>query len=295
MSLEVVRYELDRSPRYIMNTLAAIANSRSNSPVDPTYILRPVSPVTTDRSASVDEDGIPNGVNVEDPTGEFIIMDLPERIHNPHIPYAYQVFPILTENPYTLLPIHPLPLSTIDRYKVPYTHNSVYHITVSVDTPPVLLDCAGLDNPRSFLFYLQQTLLSRAYQVYSGPLDRHQMTLMANLAITNYKNRGMINLPALRNDMINYRPDGIFGHSIRALYRHPVAEWLTTLERIKYKKDTLRWFYVHSGRGLPLMIEEYVPKGTLPEALFPLNNREFIGSPRTGIKAPHRQIISAPG
>ena len=90
------------------------------------------------------------------------------------------------------------------------------------------------------------------------------MTLMANLAITNYKNRGMINLPALRNDMINPRPDGLFGHSIRALYRHPVAEWLATLERIKYKKDTLRWFYVHSSRALPLMIEEYVPRGKLP-------------------------------
>ena len=110
---------------------------------------------------------------------------------------------------------------------------------VSTDAPPILLDSARLDNAKSFYFYLQQTILSRAYQVYSGLLDRHQMTLIANLAITSYKNRGMINLLAIRNDMINPQPDGLFGHSVRALYRHPISEWLATLEKIKYKKDTL--------------------------------------------------------
>ena len=206
MSFEVTSYYLDRSPQYIMNTLAATANpinnSRPNSPITPAFILRPVSPAAavspiTDRSTSVDEDGIPNGIDIADPIGELMIMNLPERIHNPHIPYAYQAFPVFTVNPYTLLPVPPTPLSNIENYKVPHTHNSVYHITVSTDSPPVLLDCAGLDDAKSFFFYLQQTLLSRAYQVYSGPLDQHQMTLLANLVITNYKNRGMINLPAL--------------------------------------------------------------------------------------------------
>lgn len=71
--------------------------------------------------------------------------------------------------------------------------------------------------------------------------------------------------------MINPQPDGLFSHSFRVLYRHPIAEWLITLERIRYKADTIHWFYVHSERSLPLMIEEYVPMGILPEALFSLN------------------------
>ena len=279
MSLEVTHFELASSPQYIMNNITtSTTTSCSSSPIAPAFILRPVSPAAavspvSDRELSNDDEGIPRGVEVADPIGKFMIMELPECIHNPHIPYAYQDFPIFTVNPYTLLPIPPIPLSNIENYRVPHTHNSVYHITVSTDSPPVLLDSAGLDDTKSFYFYLQQMLLLRAYQVYSGPLDRHQMMLIANLAITNYKNRGMINLPALRNDMINPRPNRLFSHSVRALYHHPVSKWLATLERIKYKKDTLRWFYVHSSQALPLMIKEYVPKGMLPEALFPLNDR----------------------
>ena len=99
------------------------------------------------------------------------------------------------------------------------------------------------------------------------------MTLIANLVITSYKNRGMINLLAIQNNMINPQPGGLFGHDVRALYRHPLSEWLETLEKIRYKPDTFRWFHVHSRRGLPLLIEEYVPKGLVPEPLFPLNQR----------------------
>ena len=145
MSFEVTRYYLNRSPQYIMNNLATLANpinnSRPGSPITPAFILRPVSPAAavspiTDRSTSIDEDGIPNGIDIADPVGELMIMNLPERIYNPHIPYAYQAFPIFTVNPYTLLPIPPTPLSNIENYKVPHTHNSVYHITVSTDSPP---------------------------------------------------------------------------------------------------------------------------------------------------------------
>ena len=55
------------------------------------------------------------------------------------------------------------------------------------------------------------------------------------------------------------------------LLRHSVAEWLATLERIWYKVDTIRWFKILSTGVTPLTIEEYVPKGFVPEALFLLN------------------------
>ena len=97
--------------------------------------------------------------------------------------------------------------------------------------------------------------------------------LITNLAITSHKNQGMINLLAIQNDMINPRPNRLFSHSVRALYRHPIAEWLVTLERIRYKADTICWFHIYSGQLLPLMIEEYVPTGILPKALFPLDQQ----------------------
>ena len=207
MSLEVTCFYLDSSPHYIMNNVST-ASSCSNSPSSATFILRPVSPVVavspiSNRELSVDDEGIPNGIEVADPIGEFMIMELPERIRNPHIPYAHHTFPIFSIHPHYLIPVFPLPLNNLEGYWVPHTRNSIYHITVSTDASPILLDCAGLDDTKSFYFYLQQTILSQAYQVYSGPLDWHQMMLITNLAITSYKNRGMINLPAIRNNMIN--------------------------------------------------------------------------------------------
>ena len=100
------------------------------------------------------------------------------------------------------------------------------------------------------------------------------MTLITNLAITNYKSKGMINLLALWNDMISPWPDGIFSHSVHALFCHPIAEWLATLECIWYKIDTVHWLNIISTETSPLVIEEYIPKGLLPEALFPLNPKE---------------------
>ena len=96
MSLEVTRYYLDHSPQYIMNTLAAIANpihnSRPNSPITPAFILRPVSPAAavspiTDRSTSVDEDGIPNGIDIADDT---LAMPLSAK-HTQETPLQAQV------------------------------------------------------------------------------------------------------------------------------------------------------------------------------------------------------------
>ena len=192
MSLEVTRFYLTSSPQYIMNNVSNVS-SCSNSPSSAAVTLRPVSPAAaifpiSDRELSVDDEGIPNGIKFTNPIGEFMIMELPERIRNPHIPYAHHTFPIFSIHPHRLIPVFPLPLNNLEGYRVPHTRNSVYHITVSTDAPPILLDCAGLDDTKNFYFYLQQTILSRAYQVYSGPLDRHQMTLIANLAITSYKN-----------------------------------------------------------------------------------------------------------
>ena len=115
-------------------------------------------------------------------------------------------------------------------------------------------------------------VLSRAYQVYSRLLNRHQMTLITNLVITNYRSQGMINLLALWNNMINPWPKCLFSHSVCALLHHPVTKWLMTLKQIQYKIDTVCWFHILSTRYNPLTIEEYVPKGLLLKALFLLNN-----------------------
>ena len=152
-----------------MNNIHSTSASHSASPTSPTFILRPVSlasaisPVSTYSNLSHDEEGIPNGVNVQDPIGEFMIMDLLEHIQNPHIPHTYQAFPIFTTHLLRLLLLDPLPLTNLKKYKIPYVHNSVYHITVSTDASPIILDSAGLDNAQSFFFYLQQMILSRAY------------------------------------------------------------------------------------------------------------------------------------
>ena len=112
MSLEVTHFELTSSPQYIMNNVAA--STTTSHLASPTFPLCPafpmaaaVSPVS-DGSLSLDKEGIPNGIDVADPVGEFMIMDLPQRIHNPHIPYAYQAFPIFTVNPHSFLPIPPV-------------------------------------------------------------------------------------------------------------------------------------------------------------------------------------------
>ena len=272
MSLEVYKFQLAHSPHYIMNNLHTTASPNTLSrPSSPTFILCPVSPISTNTDLSLDNDSIPNGVHIEDPIDKFMIPNLPEHIWNPRLPSAVQVFAIFNTSPYLFIPVLPLPLDNLKKYNNKHVHNSVYHITVSIDTPSIILDQAGMDDPKSFFFYLQQVILSRAYQVYSGLLDWHQMTLIANLAITNYRSKGVINLPALQNDMICPQPEGIFSHSIHALFHHLIVEWLATLECIWYKANTVCWLNVISTRTSPLAIKEYVPKGLLPEALFPLN------------------------
>ena len=114
----------------------------------------------------------------------------------------------------------------------------------------------------------------QAYQVFSRPLDWHQITLLLNLAITNYRCRGLINLPIICNDIINFRPRSLYGNGngTNLLLQHSVNEWTTILKQIRYKKDTIFWFHV-TGSGMErLFIKEYIPKGLVPERLFLLNS-----------------------
>ena len=99
------------------------------------------------------------------------------------------------------------------------------------------------------------------------------MTLIANLAITNYRCQGLINLPAIRNDIINFQPSGLHGNSVNLVLQHLVDTWVSALKRIWYKADTLCWFYITRSGWEWLIITEYVPKGLLPECLFLLNHR----------------------
>ena len=155
MSLEVSQFQLASSPHYIMNNLHSTASPNTTScPSSHAFILRPISPVSTVNDESLDDEGIPNGVHVDDPIDKIMIARLPEHIRNPHLPMARQVFPIFHTSPRQLLPLFPLPLNDIKNYDNPHIHNSIYLITFSVNAPPILLDQAGLDDPKSFFFYL---------------------------------------------------------------------------------------------------------------------------------------------
>ena len=76
MSLEVTQFYLASSPRYIMNNVAtSTSTSCSVSPISPAFILRLVSlarqvtPVSDD-DLSIDDNGIPRGIDVQDPVDE---------------------------------------------------------------------------------------------------------------------------------------------------------------------------------------------------------------------------------
>ena len=71
--------------------------------------------------------------------------------------------------------------------------------------------------------------MMRAYQVYQGYLDWHQMTLLTNMVITNYRSQGLINLPVAQNNMINFWPEGLFSNSVCLLLQHLVTKWVSTL------------------------------------------------------------------
>ena len=161
MSLEVYKFQLAHSSCYIMNNLHTTASpnilSHSSSP---TFILRPVSPISTNSDLSLDDDGIPNGIHVEDPIDKFMIPNLPEHIWNPYLPSAAQAFTIFNASPHLFIPVLPLPFDNLEKYNNKHVHNSVYHIMVSIDAPPIILDQAGMDDPKSFFFYLQQIILS---------------------------------------------------------------------------------------------------------------------------------------
>ena len=116
-------------------------------------------------------------------------------------------------------------------------------------------------------------ILATAYQVFEEHLSLQQTIFLNNVAITSYQLGGLINLPQLKNDMINFRLGGLYTSSSVLLQQHSVQAWLDTLDRIKYKENTIRWFHCSGFNGARLEIEEYIPKGLLPTRLFPLNSR----------------------
>ncbi|ETW80310.1 hypothetical protein HETIRDRAFT_418337 [Heterobasidion irregulare TC 32-1] len=238
MSLTIRKFHFLESPRYIMADFhhATYPRDRSHSQ-SPPFLLRPVSAVSDDSDDSSDSlasvDHI-NGVTVDDPHFEIGVSRLPSRLEDPHTPNAGQIFAQFNTTPRVLIPVYPSPIYDLTHYLNPNLVGALYHITFTDDEAPIMLDQSGLDDPANFFFYLQQIVMTRAYQVHQGPLSRHQMTLLSNLALTSYRNKGLFNLPALRSDMISYRPTGY-------------------TER--------------------LVIEEYMPGGTLPERLFPTNSR----------------------
>ncbi|ETW75036.1 hypothetical protein HETIRDRAFT_423610 [Heterobasidion irregulare TC 32-1] len=277
MSLTVRKFHFLESPCYIMadfhHTTSPHDRSRSTSPP---FILRPVSTATNDSNDSYDSLASVNhidGITVDDPHLEIGVPSLPSRIMNPHTPSAGQIFALFNTIPRILIPVYPSLIYNLTHYLNPNLVGALYHITFTNDEAPIMLEQSGLDDPTNFFFYLQQIVMTRAYQVHQGLMDRHQMTLLSNLAITNYRNKGLINLPSLRSDMISYRPTGYSSLAMSLLLRHSPTEWVDTLARIPFRRNTIRWFRITGFGRERLVIEEYMPGGTLPERLFPTNSR----------------------
>ncbi|ETW75305.1 hypothetical protein HETIRDRAFT_164543 [Heterobasidion irregulare TC 32-1] len=277
MSLTIRKFHFLESPRYIMADFhhATYPRDRSHSQ-SPPFLLRPVSVVSNDSDDSDDSLASINhidGITVDDPHFEIGVARLPSRLEDPHTPNAGQIFAQFNTTPRVLIPVYPSPIYDLTHYLNPNLVGVLYHITFTDDEAPIMLDQSGLDDPANFFFYLQQIVMTRAYQVHQGPLSRHQMTLLSNLALTSYRNKGLFNLPALRSDMISYRPTGYTSLAMNLLLRHSPAEWLDTLARIPFRRNTIRWFRITGFGRERLVIEEYMPGGTLPERLFPTNSR----------------------
>ncbi|ETW77180.1 hypothetical protein HETIRDRAFT_327052 [Heterobasidion irregulare TC 32-1] len=274
MSLAVRKFHFLESPCYIMSDFHHTASSATYPhSTSPSFILRPVSVTFTDSYdslASVDHN---QGITVDDPQLKIGIPDLPSHILNPHTPSAAQVFALFNTTPRTLIPIYPSPLYDLTHYLNPNLIGALYYITFTNDKAPIMLEQNGLDDPTNFFFYLQQIVMTCAYQVHQGPLDRHQMTLLSNVAVTNYRNKRLLNLPALRSDMISYCPNGYSSLSMNLLLRHSPTEWIDTLKRIPFQRNMIRWFRITGFGRERLVIEEYMLGGTLPERLFPTNRR----------------------
>ncbi|ETW79925.1 hypothetical protein HETIRDRAFT_452968 [Heterobasidion irregulare TC 32-1] len=125
------------------------------------------------------------------------------------MPSVAQVFTLFNTTSYTLIPIYPSPLYDLTHYLNPNLVGALYHITFTNNEAPIMLEQDGLDNLTNFFFYLQQIVMT---------------------PVTNYRNKGLLNLPALRSDMISYRPNGYSSLSMNLLLRHSPTKWINTLK-----------------------------------------------------------------
>ncbi|ETW75972.1 hypothetical protein HETIRDRAFT_455599 [Heterobasidion irregulare TC 32-1] len=227
------------------HTTSPSARSHSTSPP---FILCPVSTATDDSNDSYDSLASVNhidGITIDDPHLKIGVPSLPSRIMNPHTPSAAQVFTLFNTIPRILIPVYPSPIYNLTRYLNPNLVGALYHITFTDDEAPIMLEQSGLDDPTNFFFYLQQIVM----------------------------NKGLINLPSLRSDMISYRPTGYSSLAMSLLLHHSPTEWVDTLARIPFRRNTIRWFRITGFGRERLVIEEYMPGGMLPERLFPTNSR----------------------
>lgn len=99
------------------------------------------------------------------------------------------------------------------------------------------------------------------------------MALLTNIAITNYRNKGLVNLPTLYSNMVSYCPIGYGSLSMNLLLHHSPQEWINTLTCILYKRNIIRWLRVTGFGRAQLVIDKYMLEGTLPECLFPLDEQ----------------------
>lgn len=215
MSLAPTHLILTHTPCYILDnfTMASIASSThtSNTPSSNPFILCTITPVTPTHTLIEDcsdldsDNGIPmEGIDIANPLQALVIPCLPAQVNTPHLAVPQQVFAIHNKNPHFCIHAFPSPLHDLRLYQDLSTNNSIYHLTVAEDKAPIILNQLGLRDARTFLFYLQQVIFAQGYQVFSGLLNHHQAILLANLIVTSCHLGGLINLSAMRNDMINF-------------------------------------------------------------------------------------------
>ena len=188
MSLTTAQLPLAHSPRYILNNLTMTSTTSSpytsNTPSPNPFLLRTISPpppmptptLVDNYSHSDSERGEPETIPdealiIEDPVRDIAVTRLPEHMMDAHLIVPAKVFAIHGTTPRLRIRCLPLPLHDLTQYRDLKTSNSIYHITVSGDEAPIILNQPGLRDTRTFFFYLQQMILATAYQVFEGPLS----------------------------------------------------------------------------------------------------------------------------
>lgn len=164
MSLTVHKFYLLESPCYVMADFhyTLSPNTHPCSTLPP-FILRPVLVTSSESYNSLTFIDHINGIMVDDPHLKLGVPSLPDRILNPHTPSTAQAFVLFNTTPRILIPSYPLPLYNLINYQNPSLTGALYHITLTDDKAPILLDQSGLNDPTNFFFYIQQTVMTHAY------------------------------------------------------------------------------------------------------------------------------------